>query len=150
MQARSLINRVLVLSAVACSGSGLVELEMDRTIAFEVHSLAEHLTPINCSGQMYMPELRVHATCHYTSPDTGPFGRTDSFDAAIEYLPHPEAVWLHFYVADGEKSHYPASQGMPMAMHLAPGGNGWLGNSVFYPRDSDFGYMDRPVQAWVE
>jgi hypothetical protein len=150
MRSKSLIGRGLVLAALGCSGSGLLELEMDKTIAFEVHSLEEHLTRISCFGRMYMPELRVRASCHYTSSDSDTLGTTDSFEAAIEYLPHPEAVWLHFYVADDEKSHYPVSQGLPMAMHLSPGGKGWVGDSVFYPRDSGFGYMDRPVEAWVE
>lgn len=141
---------LLTLSTLGCGGSGLLELPMDRTIFFEVHSKAEHLTPINCYGRMYMPRLRVHATCQYTSSHTGTFGKLDTFDASIEYLPHPEAVWLHFYVADEDKSHYPGSQGMPMAMHLSPDDKEWLGYSVFYPRDSAFGYADRPVEAWVE
>jgi len=149
MRAKPMIGRLLTFLIVACGGSGLVELKTDKTIAFEVHSLEEHLTPIDCFGRMYMPELRVHATCHYTSLETAS-GATDTFDAAIEYLPHPEAVWLHFYVAADEVNHYPVSQGMPMAMHLSPGGRGWLGDSVFYPRDSPVGYMDRPVEAWVE
>jgi len=122
---------------------------MDRTIDFEVHSLEEHLTVVNCSGRMDMRERRVHASCEYHS-DTEPFPAMDTFDASIEVLPHPEAAWLHFYVADEERSHYPSSQGLAMAMHLRPGGRGWLGDAVVYPRDAAFGYMDRPVEAWVE
>ena len=117
---------------------------------FEVHSLEEHLTVIDCSGRMYMPELRVHASCEYHSDRPRIPAAMDVFDASIEYLPHPEAAWLHFYVADDEKIHYPGSQGLPMAMHLWPGGKGWVGDAVFYPRDSAFGYLDRPVEAWVE
>jgi hypothetical protein len=33
---------------------------------------------------------------------------------------------------------------------LSPDGKGWLGESIFYPRDSPWGYVHRPVEAWVK
>jgi hypothetical protein len=144
---------VLALALAACGGAQSIDLPMDKTIEFTVTTQEGQETPVDCYGLMWMAKLRAYASCQYTPPvgtPQGPFGKFDTFEASIEYLPQADEVWLHFYTAPEDAPHYPVSQGMPMAIALKPGGRGWIGVAVYYPRDAVIGYMDRAVEAWVQ
>lgn len=135
---------VALMALFACGGPE--QLPRDGTFEFMVTSQED---PLECHGFLFMSEMRVHASCIYTSLNLGgPFGRLDTFEAVIEYLPQADEVWLHFIVPDDDKRHYPASQGMPMAIALKPGGRGWTGSASYYPRDAYQGYMDLSAEAW--
>jgi hypothetical protein len=126
-----------LLLLVACGGVG-VELPPDALIDFSITPTVD--TPaIECTGRIDMPKSMARFTCQdfRTDPPTA-----QTVDVTMEYIHRPTEAWLHFMAIGSERDHYPTYNGVALAVVLRPNGEGtgWIGDALYYPRDSRFGY----------
>ncbi len=135
-----------LLLLLACGGVG-VDLPADAMIDFSI-TPTEFTPAIECSGRIDMAKSVARFTCQDLRHDPA---TSESVDVTMEYIHRPTEAWLHFMAIGVERDHYPTYNGIALALLLRPNreGTGWSGDSLYYPRDSRFGYEGFAATAFL-